>query len=62
MSKKHFEAIAKTLHTMHTETTCSAVKLTPQQYAHVCKTIANVLGGMNVKFNYYRFLEACGVD
>jgi len=53
MSKRHFEAIAKTLR--------DATYLTDKNRGRLANDIADELAKFNSAFNRYQFLKACGV-
>jgi len=53
MSKRHFEAIAKTLR--------DASYLSEKNRGRLANDIADELAKFNSAFNRYQFLKACGV-
>jgi len=53
MSKRHFEAIAKTLR--------DATYLSDKNRGRLANDIADELAKFNSAFNRYQFLKACGI-
>jgi hypothetical protein len=67
MSKKHFEALAKTiqarLDTVKNATHLTGVEqsLTRNAIETIARDVANVCADANPRFDTHRFLKACGI-